>query len=111
MRTTRGTGIGGGFLWLAVSVWGLAAHADDIRIGMIGLDTSHVVAFTKLLNDPSHKQHVPGGKVESVFEGYRADDMAVLGWCYSGPPMAQVERVEVTWEEPSGEFDAFEARW
>ena len=36
-------------------VFGIMASAStqaaDIRIGMIGLDTSHVTAFTKLLND------------------------------------------------------------
>ncbi|MGD8239342.1 MAG: Gfo/Idh/MocA family oxidoreductase [Armatimonadota bacterium] len=43
--------------------------ANDIRIGMIGLDTSHVVAFTKVLNDPEHEQHVPGGRVVAAFKG------------------------------------------
>ena len=28
------------------------AVGEDLRIGIIGLDTSHVVAFTKILNDP-----------------------------------------------------------
>jgi predicted dehydrogenase len=28
------------------------AKAKDLRLGMIGLDTSHVVAFTRLINDP-----------------------------------------------------------
>ncbi|HEO71768.1 MAG TPA: gfo/Idh/MocA family oxidoreductase [Candidatus Hydrogenedentes bacterium] len=46
-----------------------AALADDLRIGMIGLDTSHAIAFTKLLNTPSDPQHVPGGKVVAAFKG------------------------------------------
>jgi len=29
------------------------AEAKDFRLGMIGLDTSHVIAFTKLINDPA----------------------------------------------------------
>ncbi|PYM13449.1 MAG: dehydrogenase, partial [Verrucomicrobia bacterium] len=29
-----------------------ANAADELRLGMIGLDTSHVTAFTALLNDP-----------------------------------------------------------
>lgn len=37
---------------------GVPAFAEDttgvFRIGMIGLDTSHVIAFTKLLNDPAN---------------------------------------------------------
>lgn len=40
-----------------------------INIGMIGLDTSHVVAFTKLLNQPEHDYYVPGGKVTTAFPG------------------------------------------
>ena len=28
------------------------APAKVLRVGMIGLDTSHVLAFTKLINDP-----------------------------------------------------------
>jgi len=43
--------------------------ADDLRIGIIGLDTSHVVAFTKLINDASSPQHVPGGKVVAAYKG------------------------------------------
>ncbi|MEH7014081.1 Gfo/Idh/MocA family oxidoreductase [Neobacillus niacini] len=35
----------------------------NLNIGMIGLDTSHAVAFTKLLNDPNKDFHVNGGKV------------------------------------------------
>ncbi|MHC4643750.1 MAG: gfo/Idh/MocA family oxidoreductase, partial [Planctomycetota bacterium] len=29
------------------------AEAKVFRLGMIGLDTSHVIAFTKLINDPA----------------------------------------------------------
>lgn len=45
------------------------ASADDIRVGIIGLDTSHVIAFTKLLNDASNDQHVPGVKVVAAYKG------------------------------------------
>lgn len=36
---------------------------SDIRIGIIGFDTSHVPAYTKVINDPSDQFYVPGGKV------------------------------------------------
>lgn len=36
---------------------------SEIRIGIIGFDTSHVPAFTKIINDISDPFHVPGGKV------------------------------------------------
>lgn len=47
--------------------------AGDIRIGMIGLDTSHVTAFTKVLNDATDKEHVPGAKVVAAFKGGSPD--------------------------------------
>jgi predicted dehydrogenase len=40
-----------------------------VKIGMIGLDTSHAIAFTKLLNDPANPYHVPGGKVVIAYPG------------------------------------------
>ena len=58
------------FLFLGMA---LSASAADLRLGMIGLDTSHVVAFTKLLNDPNQKNHVPGAKVVVAFKGGSPD--------------------------------------
>ncbi|MBL63227.1 MAG: dehydrogenase [Opitutae bacterium] len=52
----------------------LVLHGQkQIRIGLIGLDTSHAVAFTKILNDPKNAQHVPGGKVVAAFKGGSRD--------------------------------------
>src|SRR3954469_15188733 len=48
-------------------------RGEDLRIGMIGLDTSHVIAFTKLLNDEKAKGHIPGGKVVAAFKGGSPD--------------------------------------
>ncbi len=45
----------------------------ELRIGMIGLDTSHVVAFTNLLNDPSNPDHVPGARVVAAYPGGSPD--------------------------------------
>ena len=51
----------------------LPAVAADLRIGMIGLDTSHVPAFTDILNNPQNKAHVPGAKVVGAFKGGSPD--------------------------------------
>ena len=51
----------------------LAIAQDPIRVGIIGLDTSHVVAFTKTLNDPKAKGHVPGAKVIAAYKGGSPD--------------------------------------
>jgi predicted dehydrogenase len=52
---------------------GSAALAADLRIGIIGCDTSHVTAFTEVLNNPQAKGHVPGGKVVAAYKGGSAD--------------------------------------
>ncbi|NBV22576.1 MAG: gfo/Idh/MocA family oxidoreductase [Proteobacteria bacterium] len=51
----------------------LPAVAADLRIGMIGLDTSHVPAFTEILNNPQNKKHVTGAKVVAAFKGGSPD--------------------------------------
>ena len=50
-----------------------AAFSADLRIGIIGTDTSHVPAFTKLINDPTSPDHIPGGKVVAAFKGGSPD--------------------------------------
>lgn len=47
--------------------------SKQLTIGMIGLDTSHSTAFTKLLNETDHEYHVPGGKVIYAFPGGSPD--------------------------------------
>lgn len=52
---------------------GFSLHAAELKIGLIGLDTSHVIAFTELLNNPTNKDHVPGAKVVVAFKGGSPD--------------------------------------
>jgi len=47
--------------------------AKTLNIGMVGLDTSHAVAFTRLLHDASHPHHVPGGRVVCAWPGGSPD--------------------------------------
>jgi predicted dehydrogenase len=44
-----------------------------LKLGMIGLDTSHAPAFTKLLNDSQDPFHVRGGKVVIAYPGDPSD--------------------------------------
>jgi len=57
-------------LWSALS---LAATAADLKIGMIGLDTSHVVEFTRRFNYSSDKEFIPGARVVVAFKGGSPD--------------------------------------
>jgi hypothetical protein len=49
------------------------ALSSPIRIGLVSLDTSHVVAFSQILNDPSNPGYVAGAKITVAFPGGSAD--------------------------------------
>jgi predicted dehydrogenase len=49
-----------------------AAHGQ-LRLGIIGTDTSHVTAFAKLLNDPLSPDHIPGAVIVAAFKGGSPD--------------------------------------
>jgi predicted dehydrogenase len=42
---------------------------NPFRVGLIGLDTSHVSIFTKMLNDPHDPYYLAGGRVTVGFPG------------------------------------------
>jgi predicted dehydrogenase len=46
-----------------------ADEGGPLRIGLIGLDTSHAVAFTELINDATRPDHVPGARVVAAYKG------------------------------------------
>ncbi len=56
-----------------LSVLALPLAAADMRIGIIGTDTSHVVAFTRVLNDPANPDHIPGFRVVAAVKGGSMD--------------------------------------
>lgn len=58
------------FIWIIS--W-ITCQADLIKIGLIGLDTSHAIKFTEILNDQQHPKHVPGAKVIAAFKGGSPD--------------------------------------
>jgi hypothetical protein len=39
----------------------------DLKIGMIGLDTSHVIAFARCFNKKDHAEHIPGARVTVAY--------------------------------------------
>src|SRR5258708_32736444 len=43
--------------------------AADLRLGIVGTDTSHVTAFTKTLNDPNAPDHVAGARIVAAYKG------------------------------------------
>lgn len=60
-------------------------HAAELRVGIIGTDISHVLHFTRMLNDPKDPDHISGARVVAAYKGgspdiassrARADDYA-----------------------------------
>lgn len=56
---------------LSLLLW--SPEDEPIKVGIVGLDTSHVTAFTQLLNDPKAANHVPGARVVCAFKGGSPD--------------------------------------
>ncbi len=52
---------------------GSSGAAAPLRVGMIGLDTSHTVAFTRMLNDPQAPHHIPGAIIVGAFRSGSPD--------------------------------------
>jgi len=57
-------------LLLLLSAVGTAA---DFRLGIVGTDTSHVPAFTRVFNDPSSPDYIPGFRVVAAYKGGSPD--------------------------------------
>ncbi len=50
-----------------------AVCAADLRVGIVGTDTSHVIAFTDAMNNTNSKVHVSGARVVGAFKSCSMD--------------------------------------
>lgn len=57
----------------------IVGFAAEIRLGLIGLDTSHATDFTEILHNKNAKDHVPGARVVAAFKGGSADIPSSIG--------------------------------
>lgn len=44
-----------------------AADRPELKVGIIGLDTSHAIAFTKILNDPKVSEELAGCRIVAAY--------------------------------------------
>ena len=51
----------------------VCASAANLRLGIVGTDTSHAIAFTEILNNEASPDHVPGGHVVAAYKGGSPD--------------------------------------
>jgi predicted dehydrogenase len=66
VKTAAIGGIGLGLAGKVTPLMGMS-NADNKKVGIIGLDTSHSVAFTKALNNPDAGQEFGGYKIVAAF--------------------------------------------
>ncbi len=52
-------------------------------------------------------RNLPDGRVEAVFQGEEPAVLALVSWCRSGPPGAQVDALEVIEEDVGGNLGSF----
>ena len=52
-------------------------------------------------------KNCPDGSVEALFEGERNEVKKAVDWCYQGPPAAQVNHVDVSWETSDLQYERF----
>lgn len=55
-------------------------------------------------------QNNPDGRVEAVFEGPSDEVREMVDWCENGPSHADVDDVEVEYEEAEDDAEGFEVR-
>lgn len=46
---------------------------SELKLGMVGLDTSHVMAFSNILHNKENPNHVSGGRVVTAYKGGSPD--------------------------------------
>jgi hypothetical protein len=51
----------------------LPLAAEDIRVGIIGTDISHVIQFSRILNNSTDPEHVSGAKIIAAYKGGSPD--------------------------------------
>jgi len=52
-------------------------------------------------------RNLSDGRVEALFEGEKKQLDAIIEFCKRGPPGAYVQKLDVTWEDCTGEFHEF----
>jgi acylphosphatase len=55
-------------------------------------------------------KNLPNGKVEAVFEGEQEKIEKIIQWIKKGPEAAQIENIEIDWQDYKEEFKNFEIR-
>ena len=84
--------------------------ADQTRAHVFVSGKVQGVYYRANTRDTAEKKDVNGwvqnrsdGRVEAVFEGPESAVEAMVEWCHTGSPAAEVDDVEVEYDDPEGE--------
>lgn len=96
----------------------MAVGLDRVRAHVFVSGRVQMVNFRTHARDEAKRAGVDGwvknlsdGRVEAVFEGARAGVQRLVSWCYSGPPHAEIDHVEVEWEDATNKEGPFSIVW
>jgi len=53
----------------------------------------------------------PDGTVKVVAEGEEKDLKQLIDWCYNGPMLAKVIKVDIEWKESTDQFNRFNIKY
>lgn len=76
--------------------------------GVFFRDSSRIKA--EELNLSGWVRNEPDNIVQIVAEGEDRDLKKFIEWCKYGPDNAEVEKVDMKWEKPTGEFAGFSVK-
>jgi len=65
----------------------------------------------KELNLVGWVRNEPDGTVKIVAEGKEENLKKLADWCYNGVRYAKVEKIDIEWQEATGEFEEFEIKY
>lgn len=82
-------------------------HGDVIKVGF----RAWIVKNAQILGLTGWVKNTEGKEVEAVFEGVEENVKEMVDKCYDGPQVSWVDKVDVTWEEETGEFEGFEVEY
>ena len=96
----------------------MAVGVDRVRAHVFISGRVQNVNFRAHTRDEAKRAGVDGwvknlsdGRDEAVFEGTRAGVQRLVSWCYSGPPLAEIDHVEVEWEDATNQEGPFSIAW
>jgi acylphosphatase len=91
--------------------------SDKIRVHVFVSGRVQGVFFRDKTRQKAEEMRVRGwirnlldGRVEAVFEGGKEEVEKMVDWVREGPAFAQIEKLDIAWEDYEDEFNDFEIK-